>query len=237
MGKPVSLELKGQRLVSEVTDSDLIFFLGIFFLTAEERDLIQRSGSEKVLKSLAARQKMQLDEAIADELRARGVTEVTEEIQKAAEESSQKMIGEALIHRINFDGYVRVEAAQRFTEIFPDINPNTVYFEDRIDQKGDRTRRGRIRLETQELLDLVLAVLSTDEEVKQETSVAPPQEIDVKKAIAEVQHARPQIIGFESTAKKSDVIPAPEGTVDAELAALMPHLSNELKAKLNLPVS
>lgn len=237
MGTKVSLELRGQRLSSVVTDSDLIFFLGIFFLLPEERDRLQRNGSEEVLKSLAARQQLQLEEAIADELQSRGVSEVTEEVKESATTRNNQAIGEALIHRINFDGYVRVEAAQRFTEIFPDINPNVVYFEDKIDQKGDRTRKGRIRLETEELLNLVLAVLTTEEKVKQEVvvpeAIATPQ-VDIKKELAEAQPVRSQIVGFEKSASpaKASVIPAAPGTVEVD--KLLPFLTDEAKVKLGL---
>jgi hypothetical protein len=139
MRHQVSVEVNGFRYNATVTNADYVAILAILFYTKEEAEGMTSLGSE--VADVKLRQRFAEIEAIE----RHNNPDISQE---KLNELVVRRVGEATILRINLEPATRLAAAQRLSEIFPDMKE--------VGYTGDR---GYIRLTMEELLTIVTKIM------------------------------------------------------------------------------
>lgn len=203
----VSFVLRDQALSGEVTDADSIFFLGAFFLSPQEKEILKNKGGAEAFATMSDRYKQQIDQQARKLMREAGLEDAPDsdtdsEFQQKAKDLIDRQISDAVFYKVNNDGLIRTEAAQRIREIFPSIQSEYVAYEEFIDQMGCVHRKARIRLAASETLTLIVATLAglnTVQEVVKNSAAQKPQkpvQQDLQKQLATASGPMPPPKGF-----------------------------------------
>lgn len=139
MRHQISVEVNGFGYNATVTNADYVAILAILFYTKEEAEGMTSLGSE--VADIKLRQRFAEIEAI-EQHNNPNISQ--EELNKLV----VQRVGEATILRINLEPTTRLAAAQRLSEIFPDMKE--------VGYSGDR---GFIRLTMEELLTIVTKIM------------------------------------------------------------------------------